>query len=131
MIKKFILLFLLSVSYVSGSYAQELKMEPVFGMEMARIVSLVQIEEATYENVLVELKSSRMGAVVQKGVRIKVWDTRSGKELYKGRFPDAYLYVGVDGIIQVAKGTSVKYAVLFESEDEWVMKIKKEGLLLN
>ncbi len=107
--------------------AQTGDMEPVLGVRMARVVSLIQIEEATYQDVLVELKSAGLGAVFMKGVRLRVWDTASGKEIYKKRFSNAYLYVDSNGTIKIADKNALMYTLLFESEDEWVMKVKEDG----
>lgn len=126
--KKSIITFLFFLCAIV-TFAQSESAEPTFGVELDREVSRALIEKETYENVIVELKSSIFGAIVQ-GVKVTVKDAETGKRIYKKRFPRSYLYAFSDGTIQVGIGNALTQLRLFKPKeyDFWLLEIRKKGI---
>lgn len=115
-------------------FAQDKGISPVFGIEIDREVAFAVIEEKTYENVTVELKSADIASLVS-GVKVIVRDTKSGKRIYKKRFSKSYLYVywneySNTEFIQVGKGDALIQVIVSKpsQNDELLMRIREKGI---
>ena len=78
------------------------KVPPQYGLEVERDLSFICIEEASYNDVKINIESSLPVAGPLSNVRIKVYNSK-GKKLYKKTLYNSCLYVFKDGQIQVGR----------------------------
>lgn len=117
-------LFLL---FVISSFAQSEEASPTFDVTIERKVAFAFIEDETYYNVTVELKS--FDNYFLSGVKITVKDI-TGKKIYKKRWHSSYLYGFSDGTIQIGKGNVLTQVILakFETTNDWGIEIREKGI---
>lgn len=102
---------------------------PTFGIKLDREVVMAIIEGKTYENVTIELKAAKLGHV-PSGVKIIARDTKSGKKIYKKRFPNSFLYGFSDGSIVVGKGNVLAQVIILKDKayHVWIAEIRGKGI---
>ena len=104
--KKIILFIILSFSFLQlPVFAQDEDVEkttPLYGADIVRNVSLLDIEGVLYDDVEVFIKSSNYP---YSGVKVKIKNPQ-GKIIWK-RSLKAYLYVFSNGQVQVGKKTLI------------------------
>ena len=109
------------------TFAQE-SVSPSLGTNIQRRVSVMRIEGKLINNVLVEFKSNTPDYVfVDKG-NVKVTVTKEGKEVYKKKFKDSYLYIFGNGQIQVGKPNFTKVLIAPFEDKYWGEINEKEGV---
>ena len=101
--KKILLLFAMLLAFTLNVFAQE-EAKPLIDQEVMRKVALIDIEGATYENVVVSMKSTSPDGIITDKYKVKVVITDSkGKKIWKKTLKNVFLYVFSNGQVQVGK----------------------------
>ena len=102
--KKILLLVAMLLTFTSNVFAQE-KAKPLIDQEVMRKVALIDIEGATYENVIVSMKSASLDDFITGKNKVEVVITDSkGKKIWKKTLKNVFLYVFSEGQVQVGNG---------------------------
>ena len=111
--KKTLLLFTMLLAFALNVTAQEFNVNvfarkeanPVTNQRVVRKVALIDIEGATYENVVVSMKSTSPDGIITDKYKVKVVITDSkGKKIWKKTLKNVFLYVFSEGQVQVGNG---------------------------
>jgi len=107
------------------------KTTPIYGTEIERYCTLMDIEHKIYADVKVIIKSNDPDYfwTTKHKVYFKVIDSE-GNVVYKKTFKNAYLYVFRSGQIQIGKKNFVQVVIRkSESSEDWLGIIReKEGV---
>ena len=136
--KKTLLLFAMLLAFTLNVSAQELTLNvferkeanPVTDQKVVRKVALIDIEGATYENVVVSMKSTSPDDFTDKyKVRVVITDS-TGKKIWKKTLKNVFLYVFPKGQVQIGKGGFDQIVIQKSSNtDDFIGKIReKEGV---
>ena len=136
--KKTLLLFAMLLAFTLNVSAQELTLNvferkeanPVTDQKVVRKVALIDIEGATYENVVVSMKSTSPDDFTDKyKVRVVITDS-TGKKIWKKTLKNVFLYVFPKGQVQIGKGGFDQIVIQKSSyTDDFIGKIReKEGV---
>ena len=137
--KKTLLLFAMLLAFALNVSAQEFNVNvfarkeanPVTDQKVVRKVALIDIEGATYENVVVSMKSTSPGDFITDKYKVRVVITDSqGKKIWKKTLKNVFLYVFSNGQVQVGKRGFVQIVIDKSSyTDDFIGKIReKEGV---
>ena len=136
--KKTLLLFTMLLAFALNVSAQEFNVNvfarkeanPVTDQKVVRKVALIDIEGATYENVVVSMKSTSPDDFTDKyKVRVVITDS-TGKKIWKKTLKNVFLYVFPKGQVQIGKGGFDQIVIQKSSNtDDFIGKIReKEGI---
>ena len=136
--KKTLLLFTMLLAFALNVSAQEFNVNvfarkeanPVTDQKVVRKVALIDIEGATYENVVVSMKSTSPDDFTDKyKVRVVITDS-TGKKIWKKTLKNVFLYVFPKGQVQIGKGGFDQIVIQKSSNtDDFIGKIReKEGV---
>lgn len=136
--KKTLLLFAMLLAFTLNVTAQEFNVNvfarkeanPVTNQKVVRKVALIDIEGATYENVVVSMKSTSPDDFTDKyKVRVVITDSQ-GKKIWKKTLKNVLLYVFPKGQIQIGRGGFDQIVIQKSSNtDDFIGKIReKEGV---
>lgn len=125
--KRYILTFLLFAFSLMG-FAESVK--PTFGVETSRVLSYAEINGQKYSDVTVEVNAAPLGDLFVNGVKIVVYDNKTGKRIYKKRFSSSLLYAFSDGTIQIGKGNALTNASIYKVKgtNVWEMQLRDKGI---
>ena len=137
--KKILLLFAMLLTFTLNVFAQEFNVNvfarkeanPVTDQKVVRKVALIDIEGATYENVVVSMKSTSPDGIITDKYKVKVVITDSkGKKIWKKTLKNVFLYVFPKGQVQIGKGGFDQIVIQKSSNtDDFIGKIReKEGI---
>ena len=128
--KKILLLFAMLLTFTLNVFAQE-KANPVTDHEVVRRVALIDIEGATYENVVVSMKSASLDDFITGKNKVEVVITDSqGEKIWKKTLKNVFLYVFSNGQVQVGQ-RGFNQIVIFKSsltDDFGGIVREKEGI---
>ena len=136
--KKILLLVAMLLTFTSNVFAQEFNVNvfarkeanPVTDQKVVRKVAFIDIEGATYENVVVSMKSTSPDDFTDKyKVRVVITDSQ-GKKIWKKTLKNVFLYVFPKGQVQIGKGGFDQIVIQKSSNtDDFIGKIReKEGI---
>lgn len=112
--KKTLLLFAMLLTFTSNVFAQE-EAKPLIDQEVMRKVALIDIEGATYENVIVSMKSASLDDFITGKNKVEVVITDSqGEKIWKKTLKNVFLYVFSNGQVQVGQ-RGFNQIVIFKS----------------
>ena len=128
--KKTLLLFAMLLTFTSNVFAQE-EAKPLIDQEVMRKVALIDIEGATYENVIVSMKSASLDDFITGKNKVEVVITDSqGEKIWKKTLKNVFLYVFSNGQVQVGQ-RGFNQIVIFKSsltDDFGGIVREKEGI---
>lgn len=128
--KKTLLLFAMLLAFTLNAFAQE-EAKPLIDQEVIRKVALIDIEGATYENVVVSMKSASLDDFITGKNKVEVVITDSkGEKIWKKTLKNVFLYVFSNGQVQVGQ-RGFNQIVIFKSsltDDFGGIVREKEGI---
>lgn len=128
--KKTLLLFAMLLTFTSNVFAQE-EAKPLIDQKVMRKVALIDIEGATYENVIVSMKSASLDDFITGKNKVEVVITDSqGEKIWKKTLKNVFLYVFSNGQVQVGQ-RGFNQIVIFKSsltDDFGGIVREKEGI---
>lgn len=128
--KKTLLLFAMLLAFTLNVFAQE-EAKPLIDQEVMRKVALIDIEGATYENVIVSMKSASLDDFITGKNKVEVVITDSqGEKIWKKTLKNVFLYVFSNGQVQVGQ-RGFNQIVIFKSsltDDFGGIVREKEGI---
>ena len=128
--KKTLLLFAMLLAFTLNVFAQE-EAKPLIDQEVMRKVALIDIEGATYENVIVSMKSASLDDFITGKNKVEVIITDSqGEKIWKKTLKNVFLYVFSNGQVQIGQ-RGFNQIVIFKSsltDDFGGIVREKEGI---